>query len=120
MNEWETLVRKWWDRLIPDGEWQLFFGFDTAISGDAEVHIAPQSRRATFGFAPCVRPSDLTACHEVVHVLVNRYPATVGAYLEQIGDPDAFAKNALENAMEEMVADLTRAFLRAYGGDDDG
>jgi len=114
-EEWEALFRKWFERLLPDPDWTLRFIPDDECASDAGVTHRFRYREATFRFRPSLEPTDMVACHEVCHVLVARIYVNAKQLIESAGDPQGMGGVALEGATEEMVEDLARAFVRAYG-----
>jgi len=113
-TDWPALFRLWFDRIIGDPGWTLRFIADDDCPNDAEVTHRFRYREATFRYRPSTPPTNALAAHEVCHVAVARLYAMSVDLLAPL-DRDGFARKAVDAAAEEVVDDLARAFVRAYG-----
>ena len=113
---WESLFRKWLGRLMYDRGWVFRFTATCAVSddADAEVKIWPEHREAEFLYRPDSVPNNVSACHEVCHILTTRMDLTAQGLVAQLGDPQGLGKMALDGACEQVTHDLVRLFLRIY------
>jgi len=116
--EWEALFRKWIGRLMPTPDWEIRFIPDDDCPNRAEVTSQFRYREATFRYRPSDPPNELTACHEVCHLLTARAYALGRELLDTAGDRDGIGRRAFDGAIEEVVNDMARAFVRAYEGED--
>jgi len=115
---WEELFRKWWSRLNEDGGWQIEIVPNQFLDGNAEVEAHYPHRIITFRYNPRSTPSNLIACHEVVHMVVMRLWHPTDDAIGLLGDSTGVVRKHLRDEMEGTVDSLARAFLRAYGESD--
>ena len=103
-------------RLL-DPEWDIVLATDDTCGERAYVKTYLPSREATIMVCPTrdVRPM-ATACHEVVHILLQRVQDAAQRIIEQLPEElRRFAQETWTEAHEETTEDVARAFRRAYG-----
>jgi hypothetical protein len=109
-------LEAWIERLLGP-EWDVVLAADDTYGERACVKAYVPGREATIMVCPTrdVRPQ-ATACHEVVHILLQRMQDVAERMIDQL--PEAmrpFARQTWAEAHEETTEDLARAFCRAYG-----
>jgi hypothetical protein len=109
-----------WIKRLLGPEWEVVLAADDTYGERACVKAYVPSREATIMVCPTrdVRPQ-ATACHEVVHILLQRIQDVTERMIDQL--PEAvrqFARDTWAAAHEEVTEELARAFCRAYGDHD--
>jgi len=113
--EFRRELETWVKRLLSP-EWEVVLVADDTFGDRAAVKAYVPNREATIMVCPTrdVRPR-LTACHEVVHILLKRMDDVAERMIGQLPEPlRQFARDTWAEAHEEVTEDLARAFCRAY------
>jgi len=114
-------LETWVDRLLRP-EWDVVLGADDTLGERASVRVCVANREATVIVCPTrdVRP-DITACHEVVHIILWRLHDVATRMIAQLPESlRGYADATWAAAAEEVTEELARAFCRAYGESADG
>ena len=112
-------LEAWVEQLLSP-EWEVVLAADDTFGDRAAVKAYIPNREATIAVCPTrdVRPN-LTACHEVVHILLKRMDDVAERMIALL--PEAarqFSRDTWAEAQEEVTEELARAFCRAYGDHD--
>jgi hypothetical protein len=113
--EFRRELETWVARLL-SSEWEVVLGADDTLGDRASVSVSVRNHEATVMVCPTrdVRPN-LTACHEIVHILLRRMHDVAWRIIDQL--PEAlrqFARDTWVEAHEEVTEEVARAFMRAY------
>ncbi len=115
-QQWESLFKKWFERLILDPGWSVSCVGDEHLEYPASYTVIIAHRQAVFRYDPNQLASNRIACHEVCHLFFATIAKGTGHAFGELPETGRrIAERHLKDAEEEAVDDLARAFLRAYG-----
>jgi len=120
--EFRDWVERWGNRILLDPGWEIVVVADDTLPDDAWAKTIIAQRIVTIAIN-CSHIMDPrhVACHEVVHIAMKRFQAVTEHVLELLADqPRQLAVRTMDDAKEEAVESLARAFLAAYDEVDHG